>query len=461
MSLDSRTVQPGDLYAALPGFVAHGGAFVGRRSTAGAVAVLTDARGAELAEGGSVPVSWSRPAGRARRRSRPRLRPARPATSRSRDHRHQRQDHDRLPRRGRPPRAGQPTGLLGTVETRVGDDLVIKSVRTTPEATDLQALFAVMREAGVAAVAMEVSSHALALAPGRRRRLRRGRSSPTSRRTTWTSTTTMEDYFAAKALAVHPGAVAGAVVCVDDEWGARLAARSGVPVSPRLHLGSPSRLGGPSPATGRHFTPAGPGGDRRSRSSAALPGDFNVANTALAAACLLELGHPLDRVARRCVTTAACPAGWRSSPRPSRPRPGPALHRRLRAHPGRGDRALRRVRPSTPGRCSWSWAPAATATAASGPAMGAAAARRADAVIVTDDNPRSEEPAAIRAAGPVRAGPAVAPAGSAAPWWPGARRSRRSRPARAPAGPPRREHRPRPRQGRRDRSGDRRSRARF
>ena len=56
VSLDSRTVQPGDLYAALPGFVAHGGTFAGPAVDAGAVAVLTDARGAELVEGASVPV---------------------------------------------------------------------------------------------------------------------------------------------------------------------------------------------------------------------------------------------------------------------------------------------------------------------------------------------------------------------------------------------------------------------
>src|SRR5690606_30783110 len=58
--------------------------------------------------------------------------------------------------------AGWRPALLGTVETRVGQ-LVVDSVRTTPEATDLHALFAFAREQGVDAVAMEVSSHALAL----------------------------------------------------------------------------------------------------------------------------------------------------------------------------------------------------------------------------------------------------------------------------------------------------------
>ncbi|HEU4329699.1 MAG TPA: Mur ligase domain-containing protein, partial [Lapillicoccus sp.] len=56
VSLDSRTVQPGDLYAALPGFLAHGGSFAAQAVDAGAVAVLTDPPGAELAGDLDVPV---------------------------------------------------------------------------------------------------------------------------------------------------------------------------------------------------------------------------------------------------------------------------------------------------------------------------------------------------------------------------------------------------------------------
>src|SRR6185437_5665690 len=57
---------------------------------------------------------------------------------------------------------GHRTGLIGTIETHIAGEAV-PSVRTTPESTDLQALFAVMRDHDVTAVAMEVSSHALAL----------------------------------------------------------------------------------------------------------------------------------------------------------------------------------------------------------------------------------------------------------------------------------------------------------
>src|SRR5689334_13307797 len=59
-------------------------------------------------------------------------------------------------------RAGHLTGLIGGVETRIAGETA-RSQLTTPEATDLQALFATMAERGVTAAAMEVSSHALAL----------------------------------------------------------------------------------------------------------------------------------------------------------------------------------------------------------------------------------------------------------------------------------------------------------
>ena len=101
----------------------------------------------------------------------------------------------------------------------------LPSAFTTPEAPDLQALFAVMLERGVTDVAMEVSSHALALGRVAGTALRRRRASPTSSQDHLDFHADMDDYFAAKAALFTPGRHRAAVVCVDDEWGVRLAAR--------------------------------------------------------------------------------------------------------------------------------------------------------------------------------------------------------------------------------------------
>jgi UDP-N-acetylmuramoyl-L-alanyl-D-glutamate--2,6-diaminopimelate ligase len=89
----------------------------------------------------------------------PDLRPRQRGADHAGDHRDQRQDDDGLPARLGAARARAVTGLIGTVETRIGEDR-IKSIRTTPESSDLHALFAVMLEKGVDTCTMEVSSHA-------------------------------------------------------------------------------------------------------------------------------------------------------------------------------------------------------------------------------------------------------------------------------------------------------------
>ena len=162
-TLDSRAVQPGDLYAALPGARAHGADFAVSAVHAGAAAVLTDGPGAARLGGCGVPVLVA---------DDPRAvlgavsrwvhgDPGAGMTLVGLTGTNGKTTTAFLVEAGLQA-AGHRTGLLGTVLTRIGDD-VVPSVRTTPEAPDLQALLAVMRERGTTAVAMEVSSHALAL----------------------------------------------------------------------------------------------------------------------------------------------------------------------------------------------------------------------------------------------------------------------------------------------------------
>ena len=158
---DSRQVRPGDLYAALPGATTHGAAFVAEAASAGAVAVLTDPAGADST--GSLPtVVVDNPRARLGRIAAYVYgEPARDLLMLGITGTNGKTTTAYLMESGLRA-AGHVTGLVGTVETRVGDER-FPSVRTTPEATELHALLAVMRERGATACVMEVSSHALVL----------------------------------------------------------------------------------------------------------------------------------------------------------------------------------------------------------------------------------------------------------------------------------------------------------
>lgn len=125
-------------------------------------------------------------------------------------------------------RAGRESGLIGTVETRIGTDLLM-SKRTTPESSDLQALVATMRERHVRNLAMEVSSHAISL-----ERIRGSHFAVVA----FTNLTqdhldfhdTMEAYFQAKASLFSFEYADLAMINIDDPYGARLVQISEIPV---------------------------------------------------------------------------------------------------------------------------------------------------------------------------------------------------------------------------------------
>ena len=127
----------------------HGADFAAEAAAAGAAALLTDAAGADRARATGLPVVLADDPRALLGATAAELHghPARSADP-ARRHRHERQDHHGVPARRRAAGRRPRTGLLGTVLTRVGDE-VVPSVRTTPEAPDLQALLAVMRERGV------------------------------------------------------------------------------------------------------------------------------------------------------------------------------------------------------------------------------------------------------------------------------------------------------------------------
>jgi UDP-N-acetylmuramoyl-L-alanyl-D-glutamate--2,6-diaminopimelate ligase len=296
--------------------------------------------------------------------------------------------------------AGLGTGLIGTVQTRTrtrdaaGRETVteVPSVRTTPEAPALHALLATMADDGVSAVVMEVSSHALVL--GRVGGIRFAAAGFTNLgRDHLDFHADLEDYFAAKAQ-LFDGRAERNVVTVDDEAGQRLAA---------LHpdAGTVSISGAAdwwaadlatSPAGGSTFTLHGPGG-RSWPAEVRLPGRFNVANAVLAVALLDAVG----------IDVGTALAGLAQTVVPGRMEPVEAGQPFVAvvdyAHtPDAVSTALAALRDATAGRvitvlgCGGDRDPGKRA------AMGTAAASASDVLVVTDDNPRSEDPAAIRAA---------------------------------------------------------------
>jgi UDP-N-acetylmuramoyl-L-alanyl-D-glutamate--2,6-diaminopimelate ligase len=392
---DSRRVRPGDLYAALPGSQLHGARFCADAATAGAAAVLTDPDGRELAIRSGLPVfvvadprsrlgevaSWvyGQP-------SRQLMLLGVTGTSGKTTTTYLLESGLRA--------AGRHTGLIGGVQTRIGA-AAIDSALTTPEATDLQALLAVMVEERVTAAAMEVSSHALAL----------GRVAGTSYDVAvFTNLSqdhldfheTIDAYFAAKAALFTPAYARAGVVNIDDQHGRMLAADPRIPLTTYSAAGALSAdwraadiRGG---ADGSAFRVVGPGGVEAD-ASVALPGRFNVSNALAAIVALVESGVGLGPAVAGVGACSGVPG------RLERVEAGQDFtvlvdysHK-----PGAVRAVLGALRPVTPGSVTIVLGCGGDRDRGKRPLMGAAAAELADVAIFTSDNPRSEDPLAILA----------------------------------------------------------------
>jgi UDP-N-acetylmuramoyl-L-alanyl-D-glutamate--2,6-diaminopimelate ligase len=283
--------------------------------------------------------------------------------------------------------AGRRTGLVGTVNAVVGGR-ERAMVRTTPEAIDLQRMFAEMRDSGDEAVVMEVSSHALAL--------------HRADAIHWavaifTNLTqdhldfhpTMEDYFLAKRRLFEAGPGV-AIVNVDDPYGARLA--HDFPDAIRIGIESPHAQvrarAIESDASGSTFTVDG----LTVRSP--LPGRFNVLNVLGALAAVRALGVDDETIAEALMHAARVPGRFEPV---DEGQPFAVLVDYAHT-PDSLDNVLRAARPLAKGRVIVVFGAGGDRDRAKRPLMGAVACEHADVVIVTSDNPRSEDPEAIVAA---------------------------------------------------------------
>jgi UDP-N-acetylmuramoyl-L-alanyl-D-glutamate--2,6-diaminopimelate ligase len=418
VTLASGEVQPGDLYAALPGARTHGVRYVADAVARGAVAVLTDPTGRDEAVATGLPVCVVADPRAVLGSVADRIygEPSRRLTVLGITGTNGKTTTAYLVEAGLAA-AGLGTGLIGTVATRTrgwdGDGkptvTAIPSVRTTPEAPALHALLARMADDGVAAVVMEVSSHALVL--GRVGGIRFAAAGFTNLgRDHLDFHADLEDYFRAKAM-LFDGRAAAEVVTVDDDAGRRLTERPDRP-RPVTVSGNGDRADWwvtdvtTGPDGGSEFTVHGPGG-RSWPARLRLPGRFNVANAVLAVALLDAVG----------VDVEVALAGLAETVVPGRMEPVDAGQPFVAvvdyAHtPDAVSTALSALRSSTTGRLVTVLGCGGDRDPGKRTAMGAAAARGSDVLVVTDDNPRSEDPAAIRAA--MLAGAAEVPEGARA-----------------------------------------------
>src|SRR3954447_11419272 len=280
--------------------------------------------------------------------------------------------------------AGRPTGLVGTVNAVVGGE-ERAMVRTTPEAIDLQRMFAEMRDAGDEAVVIEVSSHALAL--------------HRAAAIHWavaifTNLTqdhldfhpTMVDYFLAKRRLFEAGPDV-AVINVDDPYGMRLAfdfpdaIRIGID---SLHAQVRAR-GIESDASGSRLTVG------RAELHSPPPGRLNVLTVLGAVAAARALGVDDATIADGLARAVRVPGRFEPV---DEGQPFAVLVDYAHT-PDSLDNVLRAARPLASGRLIVVFGAGGDRDRAKRPLMGTVACDQADVVIVTSDNPRNEDPEAI------------------------------------------------------------------
>jgi UDP-N-acetylmuramoyl-L-alanyl-D-glutamate--2,6-diaminopimelate ligase len=278
---------------------------------------------------------------------------------------------------------GTRTGLIGTVKYVIGGE-EREAVRTSPEAVDLQAAFRAMLDAGDGACAMEVSSHALELgrAAGIHWACR-----------VFTNLTqdhldfhkTMEDYFLAKRR-LFTGGDAPSVINVDDPYGRRLAEQVPGAVTYAIEGDADFRAEDVRfDAAGGSFAVNGV------EVRIPLPGLFNVSNALAALATTVQLGVRLEQAAAALAGADRVPGRFE----PVDEGQEFAVLVDYAHTPDSLENVLRAARELTPGRLHVVFGAGGDRDREKRPLMGAAAVRHADRVIVTSDNPRSEEPESI------------------------------------------------------------------
>ena len=398
VAISSRDVRAGDLYVGMRGARVHGATFAADAAEAGAVAVLTDAEGAELAAAAGIPVLVTEA---------PREALGEVAGWVYRTDPDEPKLYGVTGTNGKTTVAyildallgqlGAVTGLSTTVERRIGDERIEASL-TTPEASELHALVARMREEGVHAASIEVSAQAVT-----RHRID-GLLFDVVGFTNLSHDhlddyATFDDYFAAKLDLFTPERARRGVVSLDTPWGETLVENSRVPITTiatRDDIVADWHVTvGEQSAAGTAFTLRSPDG-RVIASRIPMPGWFSAANAGLAIVMLVESGYDLDQIGEALDRDGGIDAYVPGRLELVSGDEGPRLFVDYGHTPDAFEQTLRALRTFTPGRLIMVFGADGDRDPTKRPDMARIAATLADVVVITDYNPRSEDPAAIR-----------------------------------------------------------------
>ncbi|GLJ99999.1 UDP-N-acetylmuramoyl-L-alanyl-D-glutamate--2,6-diaminopimelate ligase [Microbacterium terrae] len=407
ITLATADLRPGDVFVAVRGVNRHGAEFAAAAAEKGAVAVITDAEGASLAAASGLPVvvvddprgvlgdlsAWVYSTG----------------------------PDDDLPLllgttgtngktsvshilEGILAQLGATTGLSSTAERHIAGQVIVSRL-TTPEAYEMHALLALMRERGVEAVAVEVSAQALS-----RRRVD-GIMFDVAGFTNLTHDhlddyADMREYFEAKLPLFRPDRSRRAVVCIDAETGAEVVRRSEVPT---VTVGTPALAADPAAAAdadwtveilderqiGTEFRLTARDG-RTLTTLVPVIGRHMAANAGLAIVMILEAGYTWERL------VAALDGGRIEAYLPGRTElvsgeTGPAVYVDFGHSPDAFEKTLAAVRRVTPGRVLMLFGADGDRDATKRHDMGRTAVQGSDILVITDHHPRNEEPDSIRA----------------------------------------------------------------
>lgn len=407
VTLATSDLRPGDVFVAAGGVNRHGAEFASAAADKGAVAVITDAAGAETAAGSGLPVlvvddprgilgalsAWVYRTGR----------------------------DDDLPLllgttgtngktsvshllAGMLTQLGVTAGLSSTAERHIGPQRVVSRL-TTPEAYEMHALFALMRERGVEAVAVEVSAQALS-----RRRVD-GIVFDVAGFTNLTHDhlddyADMREYFEAKLPLFRPDRARRAVISLDSSPGAEVVARCEVPF---VTVGTPAIAADPEAAatadwvvdivderqTGTRFQLTARDG-RTLTSIVPVIGRHMAANAGLGIVMMLEAGYTWERIVAALDDSRIDAYLPGRTERVSGER-GPAVYVDFGHTPDAFVKTLAAVRRVTPGTVLMLVGADGDRDATKRHDMGRTAVEGSDILVITDHHPRFENPDSIRA----------------------------------------------------------------